>query len=108
MVQPEEGDVVENPGIKPMRLLRFFTSWGARWSASAGAGVGQVSCPPPAAQLDSKEDEGTNDVKQEQLPTPTETSANSTPRPPDEKWTFVNGEVVATPSEVTEATKELT
>lgn len=29
----EEADVVENPSIKPMWLLRFFTSWGARWSA---------------------------------------------------------------------------
>ncbi|KAF9534307.1 hypothetical protein CPB83DRAFT_844022 [Crepidotus variabilis] len=30
----EDGDVVEHPGIKPMWLLRFFTSWGARWSAA--------------------------------------------------------------------------
>jgi len=29
----EEADVVEHPSIKPMWLLRFFTSWGARWSA---------------------------------------------------------------------------
>lgn len=32
-----EGNVVEHPGIKPMWLLRFFTSWGARWSAAAAA-----------------------------------------------------------------------
>ncbi|PPQ98561.1 hypothetical protein CVT24_004052 [Panaeolus cyanescens] len=31
----DEEDVVEHPGIKPMWLLRFFTSWGARWSAAA-------------------------------------------------------------------------
>lgn len=30
----EEDEVVEHPGIKPMWLLRFFTSWGARWSAA--------------------------------------------------------------------------
>lgn len=27
----EEEDLVEHPGIKPMWLLRFFHSWGARW-----------------------------------------------------------------------------
>ncbi|CAA7259773.1 unnamed protein product [Cyclocybe aegerita] len=31
----DEEDVVEHPGMKPMWLLRFFTSWGARWSAAA-------------------------------------------------------------------------
>jgi hypothetical protein len=31
----EEEDLVEHPGIKPMWLLRFFTSWGARWGAPA-------------------------------------------------------------------------
>jgi hypothetical protein len=31
-LEEEEEDVVEHPGIKPMWLLRFFTSWGARWS----------------------------------------------------------------------------
>jgi len=31
----EEG-VVEHSGIKPIWLLRFFTSWGARWSALGG------------------------------------------------------------------------
>lgn len=30
---PPEEDLVEHPGIKPMWLLRFFTSWGARWGA---------------------------------------------------------------------------
>jgi hypothetical protein len=28
----EDSEVIEHPGIKPMWLLRFFTSWGARWS----------------------------------------------------------------------------
>jgi hypothetical protein len=32
-LEEEEEDVVDHPGIKPMWLLRFFTSWGARWSA---------------------------------------------------------------------------
>ncbi|KAF7971111.1 hypothetical protein HWV62_22040 [Athelia sp. TMB] len=32
-VEGEEEDVVENPRIKPMWLLRFFTSWGTRWSS---------------------------------------------------------------------------
>ncbi|KAF8165326.1 hypothetical protein B0H34DRAFT_233731 [Crassisporium funariophilum] len=36
--QGEEEDVVEHMGIKPMWLLRFFTSWGARWTAAAGGG----------------------------------------------------------------------
>lgn len=41
----DEDDVVEHPGIKPMWLLRFFTSWGARWSAvkeDAVAAVGSL------------------------------------------------------------------
>jgi hypothetical protein len=32
--EEEEEDLVEHPGIKPMWLLRFFTSWGARWGAA--------------------------------------------------------------------------
>jgi hypothetical protein len=36
--EEEEEDVVEHPGIKPMWLLRFFTSWGARWGAAAPSG----------------------------------------------------------------------
>jgi len=42
----EEEDVVAHPGIKPMWLLRFFTSWGARWSAT-GASTPAVAPPPP-------------------------------------------------------------
>lgn len=30
----DEEDVVQHPGLKPTWLLRFFTSWGARWGAS--------------------------------------------------------------------------
>ena len=30
--EEDEEDVVEHPGIKPMWLLRFFTSWGDKWS----------------------------------------------------------------------------
>jgi hypothetical protein len=29
--EEDEEDVVENPGIKPMWLLRFFHTWGVRW-----------------------------------------------------------------------------
>lgn len=39
--EEEEEDVVELPGIKPMWLLRFFTSWGARWSALRVGGATQ-------------------------------------------------------------------
>jgi len=47
----EEGDVVAHPGIKPMWLLRFFTSWGARWSASAATAI---ASPPPAVASPSE------------------------------------------------------
>ncbi|KAJ6515875.1 hypothetical protein C8R45DRAFT_1140940 [Mycena sanguinolenta] len=30
----EDEEVVKHPAIRPMWLLRFFTSWGARWGAS--------------------------------------------------------------------------
>jgi len=43
----EEEDVVAHPGIKPMWLLRFFTSWGARWSASTPV----VAPPPPGGKI---------------------------------------------------------
>ena len=33
--EEDEGDVVEHSSLKPTWLLRFFTSWGARWGASA-------------------------------------------------------------------------
>lgn len=45
--EEEEGAVVAHPGIKPMWLLRFFTSWGARWSAAA-------STPPAPAPASEK------------------------------------------------------
>jgi len=45
MEEEGEGDVVVNPGIKLMWLLRFFTSWGARWSVSASTAT---ASPPPA------------------------------------------------------------
>ncbi|KAG6854767.1 hypothetical protein C0991_001194 [Blastosporella zonata] len=35
--EEDEEEVVQHPGIKPMWLLRFFTSWGARWGASSSA-----------------------------------------------------------------------
>jgi hypothetical protein len=45
-VEEEEEDVVEHPGIKPMWLLRFFTSWGARWSAKKEEPAKESSEPP--------------------------------------------------------------
>ena len=33
--EEDEEDAVEHPSLKPTWLLRFFTSWGARWGASA-------------------------------------------------------------------------
>lgn len=38
----EEENVVKHPTIKPMWLLRFFTSWGARWSAAASSTPAQA------------------------------------------------------------------
>ncbi|EGO27567.1 hypothetical protein SERLADRAFT_435344 [Serpula lacrymans var. lacrymans S7.9] len=44
----EEGEAVEHTAMKPVWLLRFFTSWGARWGSSAwkGAEVPQVNNAP--------------------------------------------------------------
>jgi hypothetical protein len=44
--EEEDEDVVEHPGIKPMWLLRFFTSWGARWSAKKEEPAKESSEPP--------------------------------------------------------------
>jgi hypothetical protein len=33
--EEDEEDVVDHPSLKPTWLLRFFTSWGAKWGASA-------------------------------------------------------------------------
>ncbi|KAF9485336.1 hypothetical protein BDN70DRAFT_910221 [Pholiota conissans] len=49
--EDEEGDVVEHPGIKPMWLLRFFTSWGARWSAVATSAPVNVDPPKEAVAV---------------------------------------------------------
>ncbi|KAF8897553.1 hypothetical protein BD779DRAFT_1491482 [Infundibulicybe gibba] len=43
--------VVEHPGIKPMWLLRMFTSWGARWGAASPAAAGT-----PKDDVKSQED----------------------------------------------------
>jgi hypothetical protein len=45
----EDEDVVEHPGIKPMWLLRFFTSWGAR-SAAAPSGEEDAKKGPDSAK----------------------------------------------------------
>ncbi|KAH7929471.1 hypothetical protein BV22DRAFT_1002592 [Leucogyrophana mollusca] len=41
----EEAGVVEHTAMKPMWLLRFFTSWGARWGSSAGKTTEAVEVP---------------------------------------------------------------
>ncbi|KAJ7095410.1 hypothetical protein B0H15DRAFT_1020241, partial [Mycena belliarum] len=43
----DEEEVVEHPGMRPMWLLRFFTSWGAKWGAT-----------PPEAEAKSKAKSG--------------------------------------------------
>lgn len=66
----EEEDVVAHPAIKPMWLLRFFTSWGARWSASASTPA--VAPPPP---------EGVGATEETQsLPQTAESPGNLPPR----------------------------
>lgn len=45
----EEDDVVENPRIKPMWLLRFFTSWGTRWSSPSAEPDKPKEAPQPKA-----------------------------------------------------------
>jgi hypothetical protein len=45
-VEEEEEDVVEHPGIKPMWLLRFFTSWGTKWSVKKEEPAKEPSEPP--------------------------------------------------------------
>ena len=43
----DEEDVVRHPSLKPTWLLRFFTSWGARWGASAAILMPQKNDDPP-------------------------------------------------------------
>ncbi|KAF8974543.1 hypothetical protein BDZ97DRAFT_33783 [Flammula alnicola] len=60
-----EEDMVAHPIIKPMWLLRFFTSWGARWSAAtSGAAV-----PAVVGTVSGKEDE------QKETPSPASVGA---------------------------------
>ncbi|KAJ3560245.1 hypothetical protein NP233_g10966 [Leucocoprinus birnbaumii] len=60
--EEEEENVVEHPGIKPMWLLRFFTSWGARWSALR-VGGGQQQAAAASATQDSASGSGTTAEK---------------------------------------------
>ena len=46
--EEDSEDVVDHPGIKPVWLLRFFTSWRARWSAVAAASSPSPSSSPVA------------------------------------------------------------
>lgn len=59
----DEEDVVEHPGIKPMWLLRFFTSWGAKWSAAA-AHPTPASTTAPSAPLSSDTEKETPTAKE--------------------------------------------
>ena len=51
--EEDSDDVADHPGIKPVWLLRFFTSWRARWSAvaanSSSAPAGASTLIPSAA-----------------------------------------------------------
>lgn len=58
--EEEEEDVVEHPGIKPMWLLRFFTSWGTRWGASSD----HSDAPPKNNGTVTAEGNGSNGVNQ--------------------------------------------
>jgi len=55
-MEEEEEDVVDHPGIKPMWLLRFFTSWGASWSAKKEEAVKESSQPPQDNARDASAD----------------------------------------------------
>jgi len=54
----DEAGVVELPGIKPMWLLRFFTSWRARWSAATSHPSTRSDQGTLAAKEDDKPDSG--------------------------------------------------
>ncbi|KAF9567298.1 hypothetical protein CPC08DRAFT_703209 [Agrocybe pediades] len=90
LAEEEEGDVVEHPGIKPMWLLRFFTSWGARWSAAAAAAPatgsggtsGVTSASPGEAETSSKATSPSPEEKRDGLhsqSSPTLPNAHSKP-----------------------------
>ncbi|KAF9453007.1 hypothetical protein P691DRAFT_116995 [Macrolepiota fuliginosa MF-IS2] len=55
--EDEEENVVEHPSIKPMWLLRFFTSWGARWNGLMVGGSTQAA----QAQAQGNGQDGTVD-----------------------------------------------
>lgn len=60
----EEADVVENPSIRPMWLLRFFASWGARWSALR---VGGAQASATTQGSDAAPAEGSEEITQKGL-----------------------------------------
>lgn len=71
-VEEDEEDVVEHPGIKPMWLLRFFTSWGAKWGATAPAkekeGEGESPKVPPGTSSNAIRATGKTNIKPEAPP----------------------------------------
>lgn len=72
--EEDEEDVVAHPGIKPMWLLRFFTSWGARWSASTPA-----VAPPPPEGAKIAEEGATEETEKTQSQPPTAESLGNVP-----------------------------
>ncbi|KDR83721.1 hypothetical protein GALMADRAFT_150799 [Galerina marginata CBS 339.88] len=90
--EEEEGEVVEHPGIKPMWLLRFFTSWGARWSAATAAGVGVAAAVGSPVPDQAANEEG-GGLEKLEVPAPAKTAQADPTSTTDDKWTFVNGEV---------------
>lgn len=61
----EDEEVIKNPTMRPMWLLRFFTSWGAKWGAfgphadaTATAQGGSRSTPSKEASIESEDAKG--------------------------------------------------
>lgn len=59
--EEDEEDVVENPSIRPMWLLKFFTSWGTTWGAFARKDepVKEASVPREQPPAEGKAADGT-------------------------------------------------
>jgi len=49
--EEDEGEVISNPSIKPVWLLRFFTNWGAMWGARTRHQANGDAAEKPADQV---------------------------------------------------------
>ncbi|KAJ6539368.1 hypothetical protein B0H19DRAFT_1240124 [Mycena capillaripes] len=68
----EDEEVVKHPAIRPMWLLRFFTSWGARWGATEPDTEAKVKASEITANTGSSVEP--EDTKSWRAPTPIPTS----------------------------------